>query len=143
MSNMIPQSPDNNQGPWANMENYIRSLVSAGNEVYVIAGGYGVGGIGSNGYFTSINNGQITVPSRVWKVIIVLPQGNDDVNRVTTSTRVIAVDMPNVQGIRSVSWGTYRTTVDAIESATGLDLLELINDSIEPILESQVDSVVL
>jgi len=143
MSNMIPQSPDNNQGPWANMENYIRSLVNAGNEVYVIAGGYGVGGIGSNGYFTSINNGQITVPSRVWKVVIVLPQGNNDVSRVTTSTRVIAVDMPNVQGIRSVSWGTYRTTVDAIESATGIDLLELINDSIEPILESQVDSAVL
>jgi endonuclease G, mitochondrial len=121
MSNMIPQSPDNNQGPWANMEN----------------------GTGSNGYFTTINNGQITVPSRVWKVVIVLPQGDNDVSRVTTNTRVIAVDMPNVQGIRSVSWGTYRTTVDAIESMTGLDLLELINDSIEPILESQIDSVVL
>lgn len=143
MTNMIPQAPDNNQGPWAQMENYLRSLVTAGNEVYIIAGGYGVGGSGSAGYTTTINNGNITVPSRTWKVAIVLPQGTNDVSRVTSSTRIIAVDMPNTQGIRSISWGTYRTTVDAIEASTGLDLLELIDDALEASLESQVDNVSL
>ena len=34
MSNMIPQAPDNNQGPWANMEGYLRTLLP-GNEVYL------------------------------------------------------------------------------------------------------------
>ncbi|HXH92718.1 MAG TPA: DNA/RNA non-specific endonuclease, partial [Thermoanaerobaculia bacterium] len=28
MSNMVAQAPDNNQGPWANLENYLRSLLS-------------------------------------------------------------------------------------------------------------------
>ena len=49
MTNMIPQAPDNNQGPWANMENYLRTLVTAGNELYIISGGSGQGGTGSNG----------------------------------------------------------------------------------------------
>ena len=27
MSNMVAQAPDNNQGPWADFENYLRTLV--------------------------------------------------------------------------------------------------------------------
>ena len=46
MSNMMPQSPDNNQGPWESLESYCRSLVSSGNELYIIAGGSGSGGTG-------------------------------------------------------------------------------------------------
>ena len=41
MTNMIPQAPKNNQQTWANLENYTRSLVTAGNEVYVVMGSYG------------------------------------------------------------------------------------------------------
>ena len=37
MSNMIAQSPDMNQGPWADLENFLRTLLPA-NEVYVVAG---------------------------------------------------------------------------------------------------------
>ncbi|WP_262707477.1 DNA/RNA non-specific endonuclease [Rufibacter latericius] len=33
MTNMIPQAPNNNQQTWANLENYTRDLVQAGNEV--------------------------------------------------------------------------------------------------------------
>ncbi len=46
MTNMIPQAPDNNQGPWAVMENDLRSLLTT-NEIYIISGGAGTGGIGS------------------------------------------------------------------------------------------------
>ena len=42
MSNMVPQAPNNNQGPWADLENFLRTLLPA-NEVYVIAGPAGVG----------------------------------------------------------------------------------------------------
>ena len=48
MSNIVPQAPDNNQGPWATMENDLRSLLND-NELYVISGPAGVGGTGSNG----------------------------------------------------------------------------------------------
>ncbi len=141
MTNMIPQSPDNNQGPWARLEDYTRALVSQGNECYVIMGQYGTGGTGSNGFRSTIDNGRVTVPNRIWKVIVVLPAASgDDATRVTTSTRVIAVDMPNTQGIRNNNWGMYRTTVDAIESAAGVDVLSRVPASIQSVIESRVDN---
>ena len=139
MSNMIPQAPTNNQQTWANLESYCRTLVSQGNELYVIMGQYGKGGTGSNGYVETLASGKITVPNRIWKVIVVLPVGTNDVSRVTTSTRVIAVDTPNSNSI-STSWGSYRTTVDAIEAKMGYDLLSNVSASVQSVIESRVDS---
>lgn len=140
MSNMIPQAPMNNQQTWANLEDYTRTLVSQGNEVYVIMGSYGTGGTGSNGgTTTTINSGKITVPNRIWKVLVVLPNGNNDVSRVTTSTRVIAVNTPNINTVSS-TWGSYRTSVDAIEAATGYNLLSNLPVSVQTALEAQVDT---
>ncbi|MGC4027177.1 MAG: DNA/RNA non-specific endonuclease [Mesorhizobium sp.] len=140
MSNMMPQAPDNNQGPWARLEDYERSLVDAGNELYIYAGSYGSGGTGSNGSATTVDSGRVKVPNRVWKVIVVLPTGSSDASRVTTSTRVIAVNLPNAQGIRSVNWGTYRVTVNSIESATGFDLLSEVPTSVQSVIEAAVDT---
>ena len=83
--------------------------MSQGNELYVICGSYGSGGTGVNGYATTIAGGKIAVPARCWKVVVVLPEGSSDASRVTTSTRIIAIDTPNTTSI-SPSWGTYRTT---------------------------------
>lgn len=140
MTNMIPQAPMNNQQTWANLENYTRTLINAGNEVYVIMGAYGQGGTGSNGGTTNtINNGNVTVPNRIWKVLVVLPNGNGDVARVTTSTRVIAVNTPNINTISS-TWGTYRTSVDAIEAATGYNLLSNLPAAVQSVVEARVDN---
>ena len=38
MSNMIPQAAQNNQGLWANFENYTRGLASDGDEILIICG---------------------------------------------------------------------------------------------------------
>ena len=139
MSNMMPQAPNNNQQTWANLENYARTLVDAGNELYIICGSYGKGGTGSAGYQTAIAGGQVTVPARCWKVLVVLPMGSNDVSRITSSTRVIAVSTPNDNAL-STSWGGYRTSVDAIESATGLDLLSALPLSVQRTLEAQTDT---
>lgn len=139
MSNMGPQSPNNNRNTWANLENYLRDLARDGNELHIIAGMAGQGGTGSNGFANTIDGGNIDVPSSFWKVILVLPNGSSDVSRVTTSTRVIAVNMPNNQTLSS-NWATYRTSVNSIESLTGLDLLENISNTIENTLESRVDN---
>jgi endonuclease G len=141
MTNIIPQTPDNNQGPWANMENYLRTLVGAGNELYIISGGSGQGGSGSNGGTTNtIAGGKVTVPSQTWKVVVVIPVGNDDVNRVTNTTRTIAVIMPNTQGIRNVDWKTYRVSVDQVEALTGFDFFSNVNPSTQAAIESVVDN---
>ncbi len=139
MSNMMPQAPTNNQQTWAGLENYARTLVNAGNELYIVAGSYGKGGTGSNGSATTIDNGRVTVPSNCWKVLVVLPVGTSDVSRITTSTRVIAVNMPNTNSI-STAWGSYRTTVNAIEAATGYDLLSAVSTTIQSSIESKTDT---
>jgi endonuclease G len=140
MTNMIPQSPNNNQIPWANLENYTRSLVTAGNEVYTICGPAGQGGTGSVGFATTVGNG-VVVPSQTWKIIVVLPNGNSDLSRITASTRVIAVIMPNNQTVSSQAWGYYRVSVDEIEALTGYDFLSNVPLAVQNALEVKVDNL--
>lgn len=139
MTNMIPQAPDNNQGPWANMENYLRTLLPA-NELYIVAGGSGAGGTGSAGFMTTLANGNVTVPASTWKVVLVLPKDSgDDVTRVTAGARTIAVVMPNTQGIRNVDWMSYLTSINAVESLSGYDFFENVPDAIENAIEAGVN----
>ncbi len=140
MTNMIPQSPNNNQITWANLENYCRTLINQGNELYIISGPWGQGGTGSSGYKTTISTKGIVVPSYTWKIIVVLPVGSDDVTRISTTTRVIAVWMPNNQTVNSQSWGYYRTTVDYIESQTGYNFITNVSTTIQSTIESKVDN---
>jgi endonuclease G len=141
MSNMFPQSPNLNRVTWVALENYCRTLMDIGNELYILAGGYGSGGSGSNGGITStIASGSITVPARCWKVIVVLPTGINDVARVSNTTRIIAVDMPNTQTVNSLPWSSYRVSVDALETILGYDFLNNIPVSIQTAIEGNVDN---
>lgn len=131
LSNIIPQAADLNQGPWANMENDLGNLVrNQGKEVYVIAGVIGAKG-------TLKNEGKVVIPEKVWKVAVVMPhdKGLADVHSVA-DLEVIAIIAPNDPGVRNVDWNTWRTTVDAVEAASGYDLLALLDDQIEIAIES-------
>ncbi|NDC42480.1 MAG: DNA/RNA non-specific endonuclease [Chitinophagia bacterium] len=144
MTNISPQAPNCNQITWEALEAYCRTLIYSGYELYIIAGSYGTGGSGSSGGTTStIASGNITVPSNFWKVIVVLPVGINDVSRISSSTRVIAVNMPNTQSVNSHPWSYYRTTVDAIESATGYDFLSNVSTTIQSTIESRTDAVTI
>jgi endonuclease G len=145
MTNMIPQAPDNNQGVWANLENYLRTLVSQGKELYIISGGYGSCGTGTNGSrcsFPAATNTSysITVPARTWKVIVVLDNPGSGVNGVNTSTRVIAVDIPNAQGVRTTPWQNYRVSVDTLEQRTGYNFLSAVSSTTQSVIEARVDN---
>jgi endonuclease G, mitochondrial len=133
LTNVLPQAPDNNQGPWAELENYLRSLVGGGKELYIVSGGDE-----SNG---TIDAGRVRVPGFTWKVILVLDAGSSDLSRVTTATRTIAVSMPNRQGIRSNPWRTYRTSVDQVETWTGLNFFSNVPASIQSVIEARVDNL--
>ncbi|KAA9339585.1 DNA/RNA non-specific endonuclease [Hymenobacter busanensis] len=140
MTNMIPQAPNNNQRTWNHLEDYSRDLVAAGNEVYVLMGSYGKGGTGTNGLMTTLDQGRVTVPKRIWKVLVVLPQGDNDLQRVAAGqARLIAVDTPNDNTI-DPDWARYRVSVDAIENATGYDLLSKLPVEVQAQLEAKVDS---
>lgn len=141
MTNMMPQAPDNNQGPWADLENYLRTLLTQSgdlpaNELYIVSGPAGSGGIGSNGFAATVAGGNVTVPSTTWKVALILPRDSSyDLGRVTASTRSLAVIMPNTQGIRDADWETYLTTIDQVEALTGFDFFSNLSDPIEACIE--------
>jgi DNA/RNA endonuclease G (NUC1) len=142
MSNMVPQSPDNNQGPWANLEGYLRTQADAGSEIYIVSGPSGQGGAGSNGAMSTVAGGHVVVPSQTWKVALFLPkQDGNDVARVAASTRTLAVIMPNIQGIRNVDWNTYVTTVDQVESLTGYNFFSNVPAAIQNAIEAGTNGV--
>jgi endonuclease G len=135
MTNMMPQAANNNSGPWEKLEKYCRSLVKQGKELYTYAGGYGSQG--------TIDNDHVTVPSHTWKVIMVLDTGDNDLNRVTTTTRLIAVDMHNLndQVGRKDDWKNYRICVDSIEARTGFDFFSSVPVSVQAVIEGVADSL--
>lgn len=148
MTNMVPQSPDNNRIVWVALEKYERELVLQGNEAYIFAGPYGKGGTGDKGYFEEISVTQkdgselsITVPSHTWKIILFMPAGEDDLNRVAAEARVIAVCVPNEKGCgKNGSWEQYLCSVNYIEEITGFDFFEMLPDELEEEFESSVFS---
>ena len=146
MTNMIPQASGNNQGPWAKMEDYIRTQLSGSqNELYIVSGGTGVGGTSTEGHFDSIIDtagNSVTVPQWTWKVVMVLPNADgDDVARVSTSTRTFAVIMPNNENIKPDSWQKYLATVDQVEALTGYNFFSQVPENIQNVIEARLDEV--
>lgn len=146
MTNMVPQSPDNNRVIWMHFENYERELVKQGNEVYIIAGPYGTGGTGAKGTFDEIpiklKSGEVlhmNVPAYTWKVLIAIPEGTNDMDRIAKDSTVIAINVPNQMGMgKTGDWEQFLCSIDDIEAQTGYDFFELLPDSIEDILEAKV-----
>jgi endonuclease G, mitochondrial len=79
------------------------------------------------------------VPAQTWKIIVVLPEGDNDIKRITTSTRVIAVLVPNSQSCSEKEWGEYRVSVDQIEKLTGYDFLSNVPGAVQRVIEARVD----
>jgi hypothetical protein len=141
MSNMVAQAPDNNQGAWADLEGYLRTLIPD-NELYIVAGPAGLGGKGDNGFTTTVAGGAVAVPAWTWKAALVIPAASgDDVARVTCTTRTIAVIMPNDNIVKNHDWTEYLTTVDAVEALTGYDLFSNVPEPYQRCIEAGVNGV--
>lgn len=125
MTNIVPQTADLNQYPWNDLEQHARSLARRGYDIYQVAGVYG-----ENGRL----RGKVVVPSNCWKVIAVL--GRNELS-ITEETPIIAVDMPNSDGIANRKWGQYRTTVRSIERRTGFDLFASLPRDLQDIIENR------
>jgi endonuclease G len=122
MSNMMPQSPDLNRMTWEKTEEYCRGQARDGDEdLYIIAGPAGQGGTGSDGERKVLRGtkGDIVVPAKCWKVVVVLPASITDPRKVTAAeARVFAVILPNVQGL-STDWRSFAVPVQDVEKLTG------------------------
>ena len=132
MTNIIPQLGDNNQGPWEDFESYLRSLAQGGNEIYIFSGVLGNAG--------TIAQGRIVVPQFTWKVVVVLPNGSNDLQRIGKQTRTIAILIPNQPPVnRNASWREFRKTVDQIEALTGYDFFSKVPKNSQELIERRRD----
>jgi endonuclease G len=115
-SNVVPQTADLNQGPWAILENFLGDLGAQPEQR----------GLHCRRRRRERGDGegrrQDRHPRVHWKIAVVMPrdQGLANVHDYR-DLEVIAVNMPNQPGVRNVDWHTYITTVDAIETLTGYD----------------------
>jgi endonuclease G, mitochondrial len=137
MTNIIPQSPDNNRGAWVQLENYCRELVRTGKELYIIAGPQGQGGVGEKGALKKLRPGQL-VPANTWKVVLVTDPGRG-LNGINKNTRAFAVSIPNIQGIKHNDWRSYRKTVREIEKNTGYDFFSVLPADVQEAIENRID----
>ncbi len=135
LTNMVPQSANNNRGPWEKLEAELRTIAQGGKELFIISGG-----VYSSGS-TTIGTG-VAVPDKTFKVAVVLDAVGQGPANVTTSTRVIAVMMPNRDSLIGLSdpWRNFRVSVDDIEAATGDDFLSDVDPAIQAVLEARVDN---
>lgn len=131
-SNIIPQTADQNQGPWAMMENQLGDRARFDNrDLWIYAGA--TGSIG-----TVKGEGLITIPEWTWKVAVIMPsgQGLADV-RDYRDVEVVAAVMPNIPGIRNENWQTaYRVTVDSVEKLSGYHLLGALPANVQRALKT-------
>ena len=114
-SNTVPQSFNNNRGPWAKLEMFTRDRVKyEGLEAHVLAGPiYGKNPL-------TIGDA-VPVPNAVWKVVFLLPRGGTLAD-VTAETRVISVIIPNndIDVSEAMSFESFISTPEEIERRTGL-----------------------
>jgi DNA/RNA endonuclease G (NUC1) len=132
MTNMLPQIEQNNSGPWNNFEDYCRSLAQTGSELYIYSGGAGSRG--------TIANGRVNVPLVTWKVVLILPNGANDLERINKGTRTIAIVVPNQLPLsQSSPWRNFRTTVKAVESLTGYNFFTNVPANTRQLLKQKRD----
>jgi DNA/RNA endonuclease G (NUC1) len=133
MSNIVPQYGALNQHRWAAFEDYLQTVADGAThpEVYIVTG--------PRGNVGTIADGRVAIPTATWKVAVVLPAGMtpDQVQAKSDIIDLIAVDMPNISTLpQDAEWQLHKTTVDAVEAASGYDLLSALPDPLEAILES-------
>lgn len=132
MTNIVPQLAANNQGAWEDFESYLRTLVQAGQELYVISGVYG--NIGT------IAGGRVVVPYSTWKVALVLPNGSNDLQRITKGTRTIAIIVPNFPPLDiNAPWRQFRVSVNEVENLTGYNFFSNVPKNTQEIIERRKD----
>jgi DNA/RNA endonuclease G (NUC1) len=132
MSNIVPQASANNQGLWQIFESYCRSMADDGSEILITSGPTSFTG-------NTISNGMM-IPGAVWKVAVKVPAGTGTAaSRVTTGCRVIAIVTPNVStGLGS--WQSYITSVEQVETYTGLHFFGNVDPSVATYLKNVVDT---
>ena len=135
MSNITPQKPALNGGPWEKLEAKTRKLVDKEHQECYIISGCGFKSIRHK----VIGKNRTHVPDWYWKVIVILPEASgDDLARITQDTRVIAVKMPNDDTADRNK--DYRVSPAEIEKKTGLRFFTNLSPKVAMALRRKKDT---
>ncbi|MBX3160828.1 MAG: DNA/RNA non-specific endonuclease [Deltaproteobacteria bacterium] len=135
MSNVLAQRADLNRGPWYDFERYVQREVGEGRDAYMLAGPIWsaacathaprVPGDGCRDHGRSEDpQRRIAIPEATWKIVVFVRAGVA-LDAPSSDAYVIAVRMPNIEGIRRDDWYEYRVKVSALEAETGYDFVTL------------------
>ena len=150
MTNIVPQNIATGEDPWSRLESYLtEKLVNKHNKkLFIIAG--------RDGERKTFDSqvpavGDISAPSNVWKVVVVLEAGQS-IQDIDENTIAFAVDIPNfssaetkrgVPGAPEVSlnkdWKFYVASINDLEEATNYDFLSNIPQNIQEAIENNSD----
>ncbi|MEO7085917.1 MAG: DNA/RNA non-specific endonuclease [Gemmatimonadaceae bacterium] len=136
LTNVVPQQADLNQGVWATFENMLADSAQAGRAVYIITGPLFSK---SHGLSFLKGEGKVAIPDSTWKIALIGPRvdgvpfthGGIHTLSDMTGISVLAVNMPNIAGVRGDAPSKYFTTIGQIEQATGLNFLSALDESIQ------------
>jgi endonuclease G len=131
LSNVVPQTADLNEGVWAQFEDALADSTAAGRAVYIITGPLFSR---SHGLTFLKSEGKVAIPDSTWKIALIGPANSGNPfthNNVQNwsdlaGLSLLAVNMPNIAGVRNDPWAKYLTTVDSIEAATGYSFLSAL-----------------
>jgi len=137
-TNIVPQAPHCNQHGWERLEAYCRELTHDGHVLWIACGPAGVGGEGTHGRKDEIGKGvAVTVPAKLWKVILVLPHAD---SKPTRASRTIAVIFPNDQSV-DYDWAKYRCSVAEVEKLAGCKFWPTLPADLARDLKAKADDV--
>ena len=126
MSNMSPQTPGLNRGPWKFLEEYFRNLSEKYDKVYIITGPV-LGSDDISDSYKEIGENKVKIPYLFYKCGLFIKDNN---------YYMISFLMPNE--IFSRNFEDYQCTTNDIESLVNMNFFSFIDDEIEEKLESNI-----
>ena len=109
MSNVFPQRPELNRGPWLDCERWVEKMCKDSTYEFWIV----VGPVYEKDKTEYLNKKpqKFPVPQWVFKGMLV--------NKPNGTSEKIAVLMPNINGIRKLDWKSYVVPISKVEELTG------------------------
>ena len=132
MTNIMPQIPANNQGPWEDFESYCRTLAQGGNEIYIVSGGAGIAG--------TIAGGKIVVPQVTWRscwfcrtASTICRELVSDAHHRNYRPNQLPLDI-------NAPWRNFRVTVNHVENLTGYNFFSNVPKNTQELIEQRRDT---
>ncbi len=140
MSNMSPQAGSFNRGIWKDLESSVRAWAKKFGRVYVVSGPVLDKKAGD---YESIGKNKVSIPQYYYKVLLA-PVYEDESDKETPD------DAKNVAAIGFIFPNTkcqgqifdYAVSIDEVESRTGIDFFDELEDTVENAAEARFEKSV-